>query len=43
MVGSEQTESSAGSLRDDKAIEWVVPGQLGKVADRLGVLGSDAE
>jgi hypothetical protein len=30
-------------LRDDEAFERVVPGGLGEVADRLGVLGGDAE
>jgi len=43
VVGGEQPETCAGSLRDDEAAEWVVPGELGEIADRLGVLGGDAE
>jgi len=43
LVGGQQTEACASGLRYQQAVERVVPGQLGNVADRLGVLGGDAE
>src|ERR1700723_3221599 len=43
MVGGKELEPGAGCLRDDKAVEEVMPDQFGKLADRLGVLGGDAE
>jgi hypothetical protein len=30
-------------LRDDEAIEWIVPDEFGEFADGLGVRGRDAE
>jgi ABC-type branched-subunit amino acid transport system ATPase component/transposase len=43
LVGGEQPESRAGGLRYEQAVERVVPGEFGEVAERLGVLGGDAE
>jgi hypothetical protein len=43
MVGGKELESGAGCLRDDEAVERVMPDQFGKLADRLGVLGGDAQ
>src|SRR5262252_4238352 len=43
MVGSQQSEPRATGLRHEQAVERVMPGELGEVADRLGVLGSDTE
>jgi hypothetical protein len=42
-VGGKQPEPGAGCLRDDQAVDRIVPDQLGEFADRLGVLGGDAE
>jgi len=42
LVGGEQLESRAGSLRHEQAVERVVPDQLRKVPDCLGVLSGDA-
>jgi hypothetical protein len=43
MVGGKELEPGAGCLRDYEAVERVVPDQFGKLADRLGVIGGDAE
>lgn len=43
VVGGQQCEAGAGGLRHDQAVKWVVPGEFGKVVDRLGVLCGDAE
>src|SRR6266700_5123901 len=43
MVGGQQPESRPGGLRYQQAIERVMPHQLGKVPDRLGMLGGDAQ
>src|ERR1700722_494141 len=43
MVGGKELKPGAGRLRDDEAVERVMPDQFGKLADRLGVLGGDAE
>jgi hypothetical protein len=43
MVGGEQLEPCAGGLCYQQAVERVVPGELGEIAECLGVLGGDAE